>query len=57
MSRACSRHGEKKDACRILVIIPEGKTQLAGPRRGWIDNIKMNATQIGWGCMVWLDVC
>jgi hypothetical protein len=42
MGRACSTHGEKRNACRILVGKPEGKTPLGRPRCRWEDNIKMD---------------
>jgi hypothetical protein len=42
MSGACSRNGEKRNACRILVGKPEGKRPLGRLRRSWEDNIKMD---------------
>jgi hypothetical protein len=36
---------------RILVGKPEGKRPLGRPRRGWVDNIKMNLREIGWDGM------
>jgi hypothetical protein len=33
---------------RILVGKPEGKRPLGGPRRRWVDNIKMDFREIGW---------
>jgi hypothetical protein len=39
--------GEKKNVYRLLVGKPEGKRPLGRPRRGWIDNIKMNLLEIG----------
>jgi hypothetical protein len=33
MGRKCNTHGEKRNACRILVGKPEGKRQLKIPRR------------------------
>jgi hypothetical protein len=42
-------HGEKWDAYRILVGIPEGKRPLGIPTRRWEDNIKMDLREIGWG--------
>jgi hypothetical protein len=35
---------------------PEGWKPLGRPRRGWVDNIKMDLTEIGWGGMDWLDL-
>jgi hypothetical protein len=40
MGRACSKHGDKLNAYRILVGKPEGKRPLRSPRRRWADNIK-----------------
>jgi hypothetical protein len=41
--------GEKINAYRILVGTPEGRTPLGRPRRSWVDNIKMDLREIGWG--------
>jgi hypothetical protein len=41
--------GEKKNAYRLLVGKPEGKRPLGRPRRRWVDNIKMDVLEIGWG--------
>jgi hypothetical protein len=38
--------GEKRNAYRILVGMPEGKRQLGRPRRRWVDNIKMAAINL-----------
>jgi hypothetical protein len=40
---------EKWNAYRILVGKPEGKRLLGRPRRRWVDNIKMDLREIGWG--------
>jgi hypothetical protein len=40
--------GEKRNAYRILVGMPEGKRPLGRPRRKWVDNIKMDIREIGW---------
>ena len=37
-----ARVGERRDAYRVLVKIPEGKRQLERPRPRWEDNIKMD---------------
>jgi hypothetical protein len=41
-------------AYRILVGKPEGKRPLGRPRRGWVDNIKMDLGEIGWCGMDWI---
>jgi hypothetical protein len=46
-----ARMGEKRNACRLLVGKPEGKRPLGRPRRRWVDNIKMDLTDTGWGGM------
>jgi hypothetical protein len=35
---------------------PEGKRLLGGPRRRWVDNIKMDLREIGWDGMDWIDL-
>jgi hypothetical protein len=35
---------------------PEGKRSLGGPRRRWVDNIKMNVIEIGWYGMDRIDL-
>jgi hypothetical protein len=35
---------------------PEGERPLGRPRRGWVDNIKMDLTEIGWDGMDWIDL-
>jgi hypothetical protein len=48
--------GEKRNACRILMGKPEGKSPLGRPRCRWEDNNKMDFKEIGWGGMDWIDV-
>jgi hypothetical protein len=40
---------EKRNAYRLLVGKPEGKIPLGRPRRRWVDDIKMDHLEIGWG--------
>jgi hypothetical protein len=35
---------------------PEGKRPLRRQRRRWVDNIKMDLTEIGWDGMDWFDL-
>jgi hypothetical protein len=46
-----ARMGEKRNAYRLLVGKPEGKSPLGRPRRRWVDNAKMNLGEVGWGDM------
>jgi hypothetical protein len=56
MGRACSTNGEKRNAYRILVGKLERKRPLERPRRGWVDNIKIDLREIGWEGMDWTDL-
>jgi hypothetical protein len=44
-----ARMGEKRNAYRLLVGKPEGRSTLGRPRRKWFDNIKMDLVQVGMG--------
>jgi hypothetical protein len=48
--------GEKRNAYRILVGMPEGKRPLGRPRRRWVDNVKMDLREIGWDGGDWIDL-
>jgi hypothetical protein len=56
MGRACSTNVEKRNTYRILVGKPEGKRPLGRPRHRWLNNIKMDLREIGWGGMDWIDL-
>jgi hypothetical protein len=47
---------EKRNAYRLLVVKPEGKRPLGSPRRRWVDNIKMDLGEVGWGDMDWIGL-
>jgi hypothetical protein len=49
MGGPCSTNGEKRNAYRSLVGKPEGKRSLGRPRRQWLDNIRMDLGEVGWG--------
>jgi hypothetical protein len=51
-----ARIGEKRNGCRILVGKPEGKRPLGRPKRRWVDSIKIDLREIGWGGMDWIDL-
>jgi hypothetical protein len=46
MGRACSTYGEKRNAYRILVGMPEVKRALRRKCHRYVENIKMNFTGI-----------
>jgi len=41
--------GDRRNAYRLLVEKPEGKSPLGRPRQRWEDNIKMYLQEVGWG--------
>jgi hypothetical protein len=44
------------DACRILVVKPEGRKLLERPRRILENNIKINLKIVGCAGMDWIDL-
>jgi hypothetical protein len=42
---------ENRNAYRLLVGKPEVKRPLGKPKRRWVDNIKMDLEEIGWGAV------
>jgi hypothetical protein len=44
---------EKRNVYRLPVRKPEGKRPLGRPRRRWIDNIKMDLSEIGLNIVDW----
>jgi hypothetical protein len=51
-----ARMGEKRNAYRLLVGKPEEKRPLGRPRRRWVNNIKMDLLEIGWGDVDWIGL-
>jgi hypothetical protein len=49
-----ARMGEKRNAYRILVGMPEGKRPLGRPGRRWVDNIKIDDYHLLGDDAVWL---
>jgi hypothetical protein len=50
------RMGKERNAYRILVGTQEGKRSLGSPRRRWVDNNKIDLTEMGWNGMDWIDL-
>jgi hypothetical protein len=56
MDRACSTIGVEGNAHRLLTRKPEGKRPLGRPRRKWVDNIRMDLIEVGWGGANWISL-
>jgi hypothetical protein len=56
MGGPCSTNGDKRNAHRLLVGKPEGKRPLERPRRRWVDNIRMDLGEVGWGDVDWIGL-
>jgi hypothetical protein len=47
---------EKRKAYRLLVGNLKGKRPLGRRKRRWVDNIKMDLGEIGWGGVDWIGL-
>jgi hypothetical protein len=56
MGGSCSTNGEKRNAYTLLVEKPEGKRPIGRPRRRWVDNIRMDLGEVGWGNVDWIGL-
>jgi hypothetical protein len=45
--------GEMRNVYSLLEGKPEGKRLLGRPRHRWVDNIRMDLGEVGWGDVVW----
>jgi hypothetical protein len=51
-----ARMGEKRNTYRLLVGKPEGKRPLGRRRRRWVDNIRIDLGEVGWGDVDWIGL-
>jgi hypothetical protein len=51
-----ARMVKKRKAYRLLVGKPDGKRQLGRPRRMWVNNIRMDLGEVGWGDVDWVGL-
>jgi hypothetical protein len=48
--------GEKTNAYRLLMGKSEGKRLLGRPSCRWMDSIKMELAEVGWGDVDWIGL-
>jgi hypothetical protein len=48
--------GDKSNAYRLFVAKPAGKRPLGRTRRRWVDNIRMDRGEVGWGDVDWISL-
>jgi hypothetical protein len=48
--------GDKRKAYRLLVGKLEGKRPLGRARRRWVDNIRIDLGEVGWGDVDWIGL-
>jgi hypothetical protein len=51
-----ARIGEKRNDYGLLVGKPEGKRPLGRPIRRWMDDIRMDLGEVGWGDVDWIGL-
>jgi hypothetical protein len=56
VGRTCGTNGAKRNVYRLLVGKPEGKRPLGRTRRTWIDKIKMDLFEMGFGIVDWIGL-
>jgi len=48
--------GEERGVYRVLVGKSDGKRPLGRPRRRWVDNIRIDLQEVGYGYMDWIGL-
>ena len=48
--------GEERGVYMVLVGNPEGRRPLGRPRRRWVDNIRMDLQEVGYGYVDWIGL-
>ena len=51
-----ARMSEERGVYRVLVAKPEGRRPLGRPRRRWVNNIRMDLQEVGYGYMGWIGL-
>jgi hypothetical protein len=47
---------KKRNAYSVLMEKRDGKIPPERPRRRWVDNIKMDLGEVGWGDVDWIGL-
>jgi hypothetical protein len=56
MGVSCSTNGENRKRIGYWEGKSEGKRPLGRPRRRWVDNIRMDLGEVGWGDVDWISL-
>ena len=51
-----ARMDEEREVYRVLMGKTEGKRPLERPRRGWVDNIRIDLQEVGCRYMDWIGL-
>jgi hypothetical protein len=51
-----ARMVQKRNAYRLLVGKSEGRRLLRRPRRRWLDNVRRDLVEVGWGDVDWIGL-
>jgi hypothetical protein len=51
-----ARMGEKRNAYRLSAGKQNERRPLGRPRRRWVDNIRMDLVEVGWGDVDWIGL-
>jgi hypothetical protein len=56
MAGPCITNGGEEERLYIIGGKPEGKRPLGRPRHRWMDNIRMDLGEVGWGDVDWIGL-
>jgi hypothetical protein len=56
MGWAFGAYGWREVVYRVLLGKPEGKRPLGRPRPRWVDNIRLDLQEVGYGYMDWIGL-
>jgi hypothetical protein len=56
MGRTRSTDAEKRKASKLFMRKPDGEKPLGKPRCRWMDNIKIDLVEMGWGDVDWIGL-